>query len=128
MISQKPICVDNFGNEIYICHWTGKTVSVIDAVITGGFIPGHNTQFLSIKDNRKTMRNSRKLFDELEANCNTCKNLTRIKSDDKHGFLYGVCENEISQHELYTSQNTIMTFHPNDPMHKVCWKSREQGV
>lgn len=112
----KSICIDDFGNEVHKCHWTGQLVSIADAVITGGFMPGVKSKFIAIKDHRAAMKQSHRDFNDMDANCNTCKNLSRVNAEkSKHGFLYGTCNIKTKE---------IMTFHPDDYMGMPCYEQR----
>lgn len=123
---QKVICIDDFGNEVYKCHWTGILVSTADSVITGGFIPGVKGAYVAVKDHIDAMRESRSAYDEMESNCNTCKNLERVKSNLRGGFLNGKCLSSPSFENMqYPTINGVMMFHPHDPMHMPCWEPRK---
>lgn len=112
---QSPICIDDFGNSVYACHWTGRIVNALDAVISGGFYPGVKSRYIAVKDHQQAKKESHAAFSEMDANCNTCKNLDRIKHDkDKAGFLYGVCKMNLKS----------VKFHPDDWMGMSCWESR----
>lgn len=124
------ICIDDFGNEVHRCFWTGKLVSADIAVITGGFMPGVKSQFIAHPDHHQAKRDSYIAFADIcERNCNTCKHLERAKQEkNRAGFLYGFCKSENSK--KHTSpyadreKDGLMVFHPDDPMHMDCYESR----
>ena len=112
-----PTCVDDFGNYVYRCHWTDIMVSAEDAVITGGFYPGLHSKFVAVKDHYKAKKDAHYLFNEMDANCNTCKNLTRTPhKKEKTGFLYGECK----------IHKTSLMFHPDDHMGMKCYEGRRE--
>ena len=59
----------------------------------------------------------------MDANCNTCKNLCRLESKVKHGFLKGKCDKFNDTHPYY--KDTFFYFHPEDFMGMNCWESRK---
>ncbi len=113
----KPICINDYGEEVYTCRYTNKPILASEVKVTGGFIPGvHATYFMaSSKEDVSEMRLSRHNFDISEANCNTCANLIRVThAKIKGGFLKGSCHLDSN---LY--------FHPDDPLHKTCYVARK---
>lgn len=124
-VDQNPICVDDFGNEVHKCGWTGRLVSIADAVISGGFYPGVKSSFLAVKDHHEAKRYSKACFDESEGNCNACKHLIRVKHEkNRAGFLHGKCAIQSQKPQIYPMAGDVMMFHPDDPMHMPCWTSR----
>ena len=121
-----PICIDDFGNEVYRCHWTDLPVSVAEMVITGGFMPGVKARYFSHPDHKEAKKRSYEAFADLsERNCNTCKNLIREKTTkDAAGFLYGKCAINSDHPKIYGMIGNVMKFHPDDPMHMKCYESR----
>lgn len=76
-------------------------------------------------------KESRRCFDELDANCNTCVHLVRVannKSTDG-GFLTGTCEHQDEYPHPYKARerNGVMLFHPNDFMGMPCHKLRDKN-
>lgn len=120
------IRIDEHGNDVFKCHWTGKEVGAPDAVITGGFYPGIKSKFIACKDHTAAKKQSHHLFNQMDANCNTCKHLDRIKhSKDSAGFLYGACKIDSQDQKHYQVRNGVMMFHPDDHMGMECYESRE---
>ena len=109
------LCVDDYGNEVHTCRYTKKPVSVADGVIVGANIPGVKAAYLmaTTTEAKEAKKQSDIWFHESEANCNTCKNLVRLKhAKRKDGALLGKC------------QHGAQRFHPDDPMHMPCYVSR----
>lgn len=62
-------------------------------------------------------KESKDEFDKLEANCNTCKYLERVKHEKCYaGFLKGKCK----------KTGECLVFHPQDPMGKECYEHRKE--
>lgn len=70
-------------------------------------------------------------YEAAEQNCNTCAHLIRIKhAPQTDGMLYGRCG--VGSLDLSTALHTrsddgVMKFHPEDPMHMKCWESRRES-
>ena len=116
-VLNKPITVDDQGNEVYICQYSKKLVSVDKAIFLGALIPSVSATFVCHPDGKEARKQSKKNFDEMDANCNTCKNLERIQHKKcTAGFLQGICK----------IQDVKIKFHPDDWMGKECWESRKE--
>ena len=99
------------------CRYTGALVDQDQALTVGTTLPNVKARYIIANtDQAKTMHKQQIIaFHEHEANCNTCKNLCRVKHEkDQSGFLHGICQ---------INQNPI-EFHPDDPMHMSCYVSR----
>jgi len=113
-VINEPVCVDDHGDEVYVCQYTHKPVTVRDSILLGPIVPSVPGTYVCAPDAKPARRESMMAFNEMEANCNTCAMLTRVphpKSPD--GFLLGKC---------YKGERK---FHPDDPMGMSCWVSRE---
>ena len=121
---QRLLCVDDFGSEVYKCHWTGKPIAIPDAVVIGGFMPGVKSKFICHPDYIEARKLSHKSFNESEANCNTCKHLFRVKREKNAGFLYGECLAKSKEVKIYPVIDNVMMFHPDDWMGMKCYEHR----
>ena len=129
MIEPRPVCVDDFGMSVYVCHYTQKIVWADNVVFVGAEIPGVKAKYVMSKAAQEARVYSAKAFHESEANCNTCAHLMRVKHQkDRAGFLRGVCGNGKSQWDAspYATHidGNVMRFHPDDPMHMPCYLPR----
>ena len=101
-------------NEVHYCHYTGKPIPAGEEIVVGAIIPNVKAKYY-VSDIELHKR-SKRLFDESEANCNTCKHLVRVKHDKcRSGFLYGKCAKDGAE----------LMFHPDDPMHMACYQQRD---
>lgn len=124
-VLNEPVCVDDYGDEVYRCHWTSQLVAVRDAVITGGIMPGVKVRFVAVRDYHQAMKESQKGFNAMDSNCNSCKHLQRVKhAKSKAGFLYGKCSIDSTEPKLYKIFEDVMMFHPDDYMGMTCWEGR----
>jgi hypothetical protein len=125
---QTPICVDDFGNLVYSCCFTGVKVTPDQAISIGATLPGVKAQYFmaNTDEAREARKKSAILFHESERNCNTCSSLERVKHEKTpSGFLYGRCPTVDSSHPYSARQRgDIILFHPDDPMHMPCYTSR----
>ena len=116
-VLNKPITTDDQGNEVYICQYSKKPVATDNALMLGPLMANVSGTYVCHKDGKEARKQSKKNFDENEANCNTCKNLIRVEhAKIKGGFLKGVCQ--VTQEKL--------RFHPDDWMGKECWEARKE--
>ena len=119
-MTQQPICTDNDGTSIYKCRHTAKLTGGKDAKFTGAFVPGVKAVYVMSNslEAYAAEKQSRADYDEMEANCNTCKHLTRSNVGKvKGGFLYGTC--------AIKAVASAMQFHPHDAMNMGCWVGRK---
>lgn len=120
----QPIGVDDFGNCLYECNFTKKIVHIGEGIYLGPVIPQVNGTYVCHPDAIEARKTSVKHFNEVEANCNTCKHLERVKHEKaKGGFLYGKCGKGTTKH-LYPVNNGVIMFHPEDWMGMDCWEAR----
>lgn len=125
----KPVCVDDYGVEVYRGHYSGVLVWADRAVFFGAVIPQCNSRYLDDpvlgKEGRRT---SFKAFCDSEGNCNTCRHLERTPhAKRRDGFLEGRCRNPVQiERHPYRSRfvGDVMIFHPDDWMGMPCYESR----
>lgn len=119
-ILSKYLCVDDFGNEVFLCHWTRNPVFADDYIVLGPFNQAISGTYVCHPSALNVYAQSRIAWDESERNCNVCLHLVRIRSVDKYktGLLSGACN----------VRPEPFLFHPGDPMHMPCWTHRKQGA
>jgi hypothetical protein len=102
---------------VYVCHWTGAYVKSKDVVWTGPVVPGVKFKHAAAPGYEDARKESVRSFNESEANCNTCKHLTRIKHEKcRFGFLQGTCNKK--------GDGSVMKFHADDWMGMECYEAR----
>ena len=105
------------------CVHSGEIFNFNDGVIIGSVLPQSNMSFLCHPDfGSITRKESVIALQELDKNCNTCKNLCRIEYRDSFGFLKGNCTAFDSTHPY--NRESFFYFHPDDFMGMNCWQSR----
>lgn len=123
-----PVCVSDYGVAVYRCRFTGVPVYADNCRIVGPMIPqARGVQYVASLDSRDAEKASRKLFDENEANCNTCKHLKRVPGrKGLSGLLYGKCMATPDDSHPYLSRFDcgVMPFAPDDWMGMPCWEAR----
>lgn len=115
-VLNKPIATDDLGNEVYLCQYSKQPVSADKAIFLGPLIPSVSGTFVCHPEHGPSARKQSKIwFDEMDANCNTCKNLMRTHHEKrKDGQLEGICK----------KNETRIRFHPDDWMGNECWEPR----
>jgi len=95
------------------CRYCKEEMTIDKSVNAPAMIKGVNGGrcCLQCVDNIKTERIA---FDESEQNCNTCKDLKRVKFKNNHGLLKGIC--------LKTGGS--IQFYPQDYMGLGCYQHR----
>lgn len=121
-----PICVDNFGNEVFICEYTSKPVSIGAHIFIGPCIPQLSGTYVCAPDAMHDFRESKRNFDACEANCNTCSNFARLPHAKGRGrFLRGKCDRAPTEHALlYMRKGQEFWVHPEDSMGMECYVPR----
>jgi len=110
----KPILNKPDADGFYTCQYTGAKVRLEDAIYLGPCVPQVNGTYVCHPDARDAYRQSKRLFDESEAKCNTCRHLVRTKhAPRKDGRLRGSCH-----------VNPSIAFHPEDWMGMPCYEQR----
>lgn len=105
--------VDGF----YTCQYTGLKVLLQESIFLGPCLPQVNGTYVCHPTATPFFRESKRAFDESEANCNTCKNLVRARhAPRKDGQMLGTCP--IVGAELM--------FHPDDSMGMPCYEQRPE--
>ena len=97
----------------YKCHWTGERVHSSEVK----WLPPIIQQVRGVYASHPTLgqdarKESLKLFQEFEANCNTCSHLVRTHNDKL--FQYGVC----------TKKKEKIRFCSGDCMGMECYEGR----
>ena len=107
------------------CHYSGKEVEQGNSIRIGGCWPGLTKTYECHPDALPFFKASKRLFDEVDENCNTCEGFKRVKHPKaKGGFLKGQCA-EVQEHPLvYDLKETIFWIHPDDAMLMPCYKQR----
>jgi len=78
-------------------------------------MPSVSGTYVCHEEGKEARKQSKKNFDEMDANCNTCKNLMRVHHEKrKDGQLEGVCK----------IRAETIKFHPDDWMGNECWEPR----
>ena len=114
-VLNKPVATDDQGNEVYVCQYSKKPVTTDKAVFLGSLMPSVSGTYVCHEEGKEARKQSKKNFDEMDANCNTCKNLMRVHHEKhKDGCLEGVCKIHAVR----------MKFHPDDWMGNECWEPR----
>lgn len=128
---QLPVCVDDYGDLVYRCFYTGAMVSAGNSAITGAMIPGVKARYvMGSGDAAKLARKASSVaFHELDANCNTCKHLQRVAHEkSRAGFVLGMCGNKLADRSSHPyrdrERDGVMMIHPDDSMRMPCYESR----
>lgn len=120
---------ENLQENVYECHYTRTIVKESEVIWVGAIIPNVKYKYACTAGYEPFRKESVKLFNESEQNCNTCKNLIRIKHKKSNsGLLYGKC----SKHDITETNHPyqhllddgIFSFSPNDYMGMNCYESR----
>lgn len=121
---QQPVCVNDYGDAVYSCHYTDAKVYGAGAKWTGAFNGSASRYVMAATSEADArLKESRRLYDESEGNCNTCRRLCRMpkaitdfeKSQPiSNRTLAGTCD----------KKNGVFEFYPADPMHMPCYEER----
>jgi hypothetical protein len=110
----KPLFTNDQGNQVYQCQYSKKLVSADKSINLGPLMANVSGTFVCHTDGIEARKLSKRNFDEMDANCNTCKNLERTKHQKRtDGQLLGSCK-----------ESRELMFHPDDWMGKECWEKR----
>ena len=141
------VCVDDYGEEVWLCPYTGKLVWISKAFLVGAILPQCDSIYVCADGYLPFYKESRRLFNESERNCNTCKFLIRVPfKNDNSGLQPGKCSkpnNDLSSHpyfhgksseplseaalrlfELITADGSDFYFAPDDCMNMTCYEQR----
>jgi hypothetical protein len=117
-ILNEPIFQDDYGFGVYVCQYTKKLVVIShgEFIYLGACLPQVKGSYVCSVDSNNAYKESKTLFNEFEANCNTCKNLTRVPFKKQHPAnpMTAICS--------FKKEN--ITFHPDDHMGMECWEKR----
>jgi hypothetical protein len=135
-IGNFPICVDDFGNLVFRCHYTGHLVTTAEAIFFGSVIPQSINTYVCSPTATEAFKDAKRAFDEIDANCNACKNFNRLPFNrDNNGLMKGWCskilrfQNPQGVYNLNKGQNgTYWSYwvHPDDSMNMPCWEARSK--
>ena len=113
------------------CHYSGKWFLRRNGIWLGAIIPQVKVRYLCHpKYGKAARKESKRLFDASERNCNTCKYLVRTPfKADGSGLQPGVCTSESfdSEHHPYWKGSHSILFSPDDYMGMSCWTERTKG-
>lgn len=114
--------------DLCVCHYTNMIFTRKDGIVVGGVIPQAKIAYLCHPLGSVARKESVKLFNEYEQNCNTCKYLERIKFDKNEyksasGLMPGKCLSQNSK-PLYKREGNSILFAPDDCMIQECYESR----
>jgi hypothetical protein len=125
-----PVAIDDYGNSVFLCHYTGVPVSIGDHIYIGPCIPQLSGTYVCAQDAHAWFRDDKYAFDESEANCNTCVNFGRLPHPKSpSGFLRGQCSYAPAQHPLlYVRTNADFWIHPDDRMGMSCYTPRTKKL
>ena len=114
-ILNEPVGKDEYG-DVYFCRYSKKNVSFKDSIFIGAILPQVKGSFVCHPDGLKFYKEEKDIFNEFEANCNTCKNLTRTPFKKQHPAnpMTAIC----------SLKKESITFHPDDHMGMECWEKR----
>jgi len=114
--SGKPILNKPDAQGFYTCQYTQLPVKWDEAIFLGPCVPQVSGTYVCHPSATPAHKQSKRLFDEHEANCNTCKHLVRKQHNKrKDGQLLGQCH-----------KNNDLLFHPEDHMGMVCYEQRQE--
>ena len=126
---KKQICVDDYGEAVFRCFWTGAIFWASRAILTGPIIPQARVQHIAAPGYEAARRESARRFADTEQNCNTCRHLVRVPhAKDIAGFLRGKCGSQNADMEAHPYKGRfdgeVMIFHPSDFMGMPCYEGR----
>ena len=82
-VLNKPIATDDLGNEVYLCQYSKQPVTADKAIFLGPLIPSVSGTYVCHTNGIDARKQSKKNFDEMDANCNTCKSLMRTHHEKR---------------------------------------------
>jgi hypothetical protein len=128
VIISQPVCTDDFGTLVYRCFFTKKFTWADTARFVGPFIQIPGT-YVCHPNSKVAQQVSRRAFDEMEANCNTCIHFKRLPhTKDRSGLVRGSCDKVGNSKgiNIYRLEKDEFWVPPEDPMHMRCWKGRQK--
>lgn len=122
---QPYICVDDYGNAVFIGHYSEELVWAQDAKYFGPVMPQATNCYVDGKNGDIARKKSALIFNEFEANCNTCRHLERVPSK-RGGLLYGKCQSHPIEHPYIRGpyKGGAFAFSPDDHMGMKCYQPR----
>lgn len=126
-ILNDPIDADKDEN-LYRCHYSGEPVSLGASIFIGPCVPQVHGTYVCHPAAKPAFQESKRAFDESEANCNTCRHLHRVVHKRSAGVLYGRCLSPAQDMGAHPYRDRIvygvMPFHPDDYMGMPCYEAR----
>lgn len=87
-------------------------------------VPGVVARYVAHVDSKPSEKASRRAFDEMDTNCNTCKHLERVPFKSKpQAPIPGICKSKPIGHP-YAVNGQEITFYPSDYMGMLCYEHR----
>lgn len=124
-ILNEPVCTDDFGNLVFVCHYTKCYVGVDAAIFIGPVMPQVNGTYVCATNAYAAYKSSTQNFNEMDANCNTCRKFIRLPhKKDKSGMLKGQCNLMPENPQAYMRNGDVYFVHPEDWMGMQCWEAR----
>ena len=124
--------VDDFGDAVFVGHYSGLLVWPDDVIYLGPVVPQAPDCYVDRKEGIKERLKSVQVFNESEANCNTCAHLTRLPfKKSSSGLMPGKCTNkdaDFSVHPYPPDAGGVMRFAPEDWQGMPCWKLRRTAT
>lgn len=110
--------INGGGSTVYTCQFTGLAVIYGEHILLGAVVPNTKGVYVCHPSAVVAWKASKRVFDSVDRNCNTCAHLVRVKFDKQPpaALHSGVCSNH--------PYLPIIKFHPDDSMNMSCWKSR----
>ncbi|MBA3622877.1 MAG: hypothetical protein H0W48_00100 [Methylibium sp.] len=126
-ILNAPTGADAQDRALYRCQYTGKEVAFGEHIYLGACIPQVRGAYVCHTSAKDAYRDSKRCFDEFEANCNTCQSLERVPHD-KGALMRGRCTNPTAAFDAHPyrdlARDGVMVFHPDDHMGMPCHQPR----
>ena len=125
----QPVCVDDFGDAVFRGHWSKSLVWPDEVIYLGPVLPQAPYCYVDGPEGKAARAEDVRLFDESEANCNTCRWLRRLPFvKDGSGLMPGRCDGPApawSVHPYPPRAGSPMRFAPEDWQGMPCWEARE---
>ena len=128
---QQQETTDDFGDVVYRCSQLGNLLWPDDVRWVGAIVPRVDVQSVIGRsaEAQSARRQSITWAREMDANCNTCRWLERVRhAKDNSGLLYGRCRNPAAR--LYAHpyrdrlDGDVFPFAPDDWQGMPCYEGR----
>lgn len=131
LIGNKPLCTDDFGELVFRCQYTDALVTASKSIYLGAAIPQVTCTYVCAPDATEAFKESKRAFDEMDANCNACVHFIRLPFERAraYGKVKGQCgKNLIPDRMVYGIEDPVFWVHPDDHMGLECWEQRPKKV